>query len=215
MRLRSIVTIGLIAAVALAALFAYRVAVRNQARDLLATAAQVAASDDPNAAFAAVQYRYGSRLKKLTGCAETECAYELTVSNRALALLRLAPYTELKLRFEIRQGRVTGSMVDYRTAFSSGASPIVHVQTDYCSDCAHFYLHPWADSSPDRYNGLVEVGAKASPEKRKIAMGLEPDCLTKFHGCRDIAGLLPTVWARTAGGNTRCRVHNQTGRVDW
>lgn len=212
MRPISVVTAGMTTAVVAVALLAYRVAVKNEARDLLATATEVAASDDPNAAFAAVQSRYGTRLKQVEGCPATECAYELAVSNEALALLRLAPHTELKLRFNTKHNRVTGSMVDYRTTLRSGAAPVVHVQTDYCPGCTYFYLHPWANSSPDRYSGIVQLGAKAPPEMRRLAMGLEPGCLTKFNGCRDIAELLPTVWARTEDGNTMCRVPTDAGR---
>src|SRR5580700_6795454 len=95
-------------------------------------------------------------------------------------------------------------MVDYRSAQTGRESPVVHVQTDFsCGPCDFFYLNPWVQSSsPDQWNGIVEMGFATSPELRRAALSLNPNCLSEISGCADIAQLLPTVWrASETGGH--------------
>jgi len=191
---------------------------RREARAVLNDVAALIAAPDHNAAFAALRQKYGDRLTPLAGCSADICSYQVTVSNRLLSALLRVPYTELNARFDLRGKSVALVWVDYRSAQSNRTSPVAGVQTDFCiGRCGEnwdlFHLNPWMQSStPERWNGIVEMGYATTPELRQAALSLNPDCLTRIRGCTDIAQLLPEVWRSTATG-VRCVVPNREGKA--
>src|SRR3954471_8103429 len=59
-----------------------------------------------------IRERFGNALKQVDGCTASDCDFEVQLSNRPLAVMRLAPYTELKSYFSVRDGVVLGNMLD-------------------------------------------------------------------------------------------------------
>jgi hypothetical protein len=167
----------------------------------------------PNPTITDLRDRFRSHLKQVEGCPPTECAYTVTVSNKALAVLRLAPYTEISSRFHVRNGVVLGDMVDY-TTISHGHSIVAHVQIDLCSECQTFAIHPWSESTALDTNGLVEIGSQTSAKSIRTVLSLNTACLTSFGGCRTVADLLPSVWRKTADGAIACTITNDRGTVE-
>lgn len=199
---------------ATAAWLAYGCYLRWEARAVLDDVHALTLASDRPVAFMALKKKYGGRLKPIEGCSPNICSYQVTVSNHLLSALFRVPYTELNTRFDLRNESLVRLMVDYRSAQSNGDSPVVHVQTDFCTDaCGWFFVHPWTQSSTsERWNGIVEMGFATTPEMRQAALSLNPNCLTKIHGCTDIAQLLPAVWQRSDSG-VRCIVPNREGQA--
>jgi hypothetical protein len=77
-----------------------------------------------------------------------------------------------------------------------------------------FYLHPWGDSSPLDTNGLVVISAGSDEEKKRAALALNVNCLTKLGGCSTVADLLPTIWERTTNHEIKSRLPNHEGFID-
>lgn len=199
------------------ALFFYGIWVARQANEILATALHFTNTRNREEDFSAIQKQYGHRLRTLDGCGGEYCFYEIVIDNRLLSALHLVLFTELKQRFDVKGGRVQLMMLEYRTALKETESPVVHVQTDFCDDevCGWMHLHPWSTDSQLRYNGLVEVGYTATVQRRREAYGLNVRCLYSIGGCRDIAGLLPSVWTRNVGGNVACLIPSYQGTTEW
>ena len=210
------VALGIVAVVTVA-FFMYGYYLRREARSVLEDVSALTLAPDRDAAFAALKRKYGHRLTPLDGCSANMCSYQVTVSNGLLSALFRFPYTELNGRFDQRGKSIVLVMVEYRSAQSNRDSPVVNIQTDFCvNGCGNFdffYVHPWTQSStPERWNGTVEMGFAAAPELRRAALSLNPNCLTKISGCIDIAQLLPLVWKPSATG-VRCVIANREGQA--
>lgn len=163
--------------------------------------------------LAVLQSGFGGQLQQMEGCAPSQCSYEVFLSNRCLASLKIVPYTELRSQFWVRDGVINGNMLDFTTRVHDRYSIVVHAQTDF-KDTDEFYVHPWGDSTPMDTNGLVAITAGAPLEKKKIALALNLSCLTKIGGCSTVADLLPTVWRLKANGNIDTRIQNHEGFID-
>jgi hypothetical protein len=211
------VTLSL-AILGMAAFLADGYLLRREAQRLLDDVSTFTSAPNHDAAFAVLRQKYGHRVTPVDGCSADDCSYEITVSNRLLSKLFRLRYTELNVRFDVVRKSIVVVMVDYRAAQSNRDSPVVHIQTDFCpayARCGNFdiaYVHPWAQSSPERWSGIVEMGFSTLPELRKAALSLDLNCLTRMRGCTDIAQLLPAVWRPSATG-VRCIVANREGRA--
>jgi hypothetical protein len=187
---------------------------RSEARALMDDVRTLTLAPDRTAAFEVLRGKYGKRLMPVEGCAADICSYEVRISNHPLAAVFRVPYAELNARFDLRGKSVILVIVDYRSVKSSGNSPIVHVQTDFCTDsCGYFYVHPWTQpATAEQWNGIVQMGFATAPELRQAAFSLDPNCLTNVRGCTDIAQLLPSVWQPSENG-VRCVVANREGEA--
>jgi len=164
--------------------------------------------------LAEIQKPFGKRLKRLNGCPPNECSYTVGLSNRILADLHIASYTEIELYFWVKNGVVLQNTVNYTTKVNHQYNIVSHVQVDFCKGCQTFATHPWGDSSPLDTNGLVEIGNEASSQNRRAVLALNFPCLTRLSGCDSIADLLPTVWQKTANNQIACKIANDRGFVE-
>ena len=197
-------------------LLIYGYCLHKQARGVLNDVFTLTVASDREAALIELRRKYGKRLI-LNGCSGDLCSYHVSVSNRVLSTLVRFPYTELNVRFDLRDKMVSVVVVDYRSAFCDRTSPVVHMQTDFCvgrcGNYDYFYVHPWTEkSTAERWNGVVEMGYTTIPQLRHAALLLNTSCLTSIRGCSDIAQLMPEIWEPTTDG-IRCALRNQTGRV--
>jgi len=167
------------------------------ARTRLDEIKQLSISSNPTTQFAALRHKYENELH-LTGCTRQGCQYELELSNKSAAAFRIAPYTELNIRFTTHEGSLQWAMLEYRTALRGRISPVLHVQEGMCSHgCGvRFDVNPHG-TSKDMWNGLVEFDFRASVEERDAALALDLRCFLRVGGCKDIVDLLPTMWRRT------------------
>ena len=163
--------------------------------------------------LADLRSKFDGRLKRMEGCTASECGYEIQLSNRVLAVLKIVPDVELNAQFSLRDGFVEVGMLNYTTTIPSGQSIVVHSQMDF-NQGVMFCLHPWEDSSPLDTNGLVSVTAGASAAEKQSALALNVDCLTKFGGCPTVADLLPTIWQRSPNNTIKSRFPNHEGFID-
>lgn len=197
--------------------------VARQGRELVGTLETLSDSRD----FAAVQKQYGMRLHALPHCEPGECSYEVVVTNRFLAAVHLATFAEMSVRFDVLHGQLTLSLLDYRIAPKNAAGSVVHVQTDYSCipGCSYFYVHPWEDTSltsnpvsswegASSNNGIVQFAYGTNPMNKKAAFGVNLECMTGSQACDNIAQLLPNLWTSLGGGKVRCRISNETGKVE-
>lgn len=210
---RVLIAVGVAAILAIGAFSLYARLVKARANGVLRTAYKLS-QQQHNLSIADLRQRFGSHLKQVEGCPSSECAYIVSVSNRALATLRLAPYTELSSRFYVRYGVVLMNMVDYTTILDHRHSIVTHVQIDFCRECQTFAIHPWSESTALDTNGLVEIGSRTSSQSIRTVLLLNTGCLTSLAGCKTVADLLPTVWRKTADGKIACRIANDKGFVE-
>jgi hypothetical protein len=192
-----------------------------KAQSVIDDVSRVIAAPNHDVAFAALKEKYGDRLRSV-GCWSPRtgyevCSYEVMVSNRAISRVLRIPYTELNARFDLLNGSVSTAMVEYRSAQWKRESPVVHVQTDFCSavsTCGNldfFTVNPWSlSSTAERWNGVVEMGFSTVPELQLAASSFNLKCLTSIRGCTDIAQLLPSVWSASPNG-VRCVIKNHEG----
>lgn len=166
----------------------------------------------PNPSLTDVQQRFRNELKQ-GACSDSECAYSALLSNRVLATVRLTPYAEIKAYFSVKNGLVTGTMVDYTATVGRRHSVVSHVQIDFCTGCQMFAIDPWDNSSPLDTNGLVEIGNDASAQNIRMVLSFETRCMTKFAGCESVADLLPSVWQRIPNKAIDCRIQSDRGFV--
>lgn len=171
---------------------------RRNANEKLNDIERLVVSSSPQANWKQLQRKYGAKLQSAVGCTELMCQYEITISNRELAFLRLVPYTEMNVWFTVYKGSLVWTMVEYRTALRGPNSPVVHVQEGVCAHgCGvRFDVNPHG-TTQQTSNGIVEFDTRATPAQRRAALALNLGCFARIGGCKDIVDLLPTVWART------------------
>ena len=159
---------------------------------------ELSLSQDPTVQFEALRRKYGTKLRPLEGCTQRLCQYELDLSNRPIAALRLVPYTEMNIWFTVYEGSLETAMLEYRTALRERDSPVLHVQEGMCSrGCGvRFDVNPHGTTA-QIWNGLVEFDTRADSEQRNAALALNLGCLSRLGGCKDIVDLLPSMWTHT------------------
>ncbi len=206
-------TIGAIVVV-IACVFGFALYIRSLSdrADFIIRTAYELSEQEQAPTVAQLRERYGNRLK-LDGCAGSDCAYTVTLSNRYLAALHLAPHTEITSHFWVRDNTVLSNMLDFTTLVEHRDRVVAHVQTDFCDTCQTFTIDPWTESSPLNTNGLVEIGNKTPASSRRTALSLNSHCLAGGD-CVTVADLLPTVWRKTADSRIACTIQTDKGWVE-
>src|SRR5882762_375269 len=109
---RLAISVALAGMVACGSLFLYAHLLNQRAETMLRTAYELS-DQEQIPTLADIRARFGQRVKQLDGCPPSECSYTVVLSNRVLAALHVAPYTEMKSYFWVRDGVVLENMVDY------------------------------------------------------------------------------------------------------
>jgi len=208
--MRRALAIVIVGAVAFSSLLLYANLLKKRAESIVRMAYELCGQQQAPT-LADIRRRFGTQLKQLDGCPHSLCAYRVMLSNRVLASLHLASYTQMESYFLVRDGTVLGDMVNYSTTVNQRYTVVAHVQIDFCRGCQMVAIHPWDQSSPLDTNGLVEIGNEASPHNRRTVLSLNTACLTRIGGCHSVADLLPTVWQQTSNGRIACKIENDRG----
>lgn len=209
---RLIIAVAAVGLLALCSFFLYARLLNEQAEFMLRTVYELSQQEHTRT-LTSLRERFGRKLKQMDGCTVSACGYIVELSNRVLAASRIAPHSEIKSYFWVKNGLVDGTMVDYTTTINRRYSVVSHVQIDLCTGCQTFTIHPWDNSSPLDTNGIVEIGKAASAQNIRTVLSFDTRCLSKFGGCESVADLLPTVWLRTPNKQIACRIHNDRGLV--
>lgn len=208
---RSLIAIAVAVLIACGSLLWYRHVLNKRAQVIVRAAFELSEKQTPT--LPDIQKHFGPDLR-VEECRASDCAYRVAVSNRVLAVLHLAPYTEVESHFWVRNGLVLMNMLNYTTTVNRHHRVVSHVQIDFCGGCQSFSIHPWDAASPLDTNGIVEIGSQVSAQSRQTVFSLNTDCLTRFNGCQSVADLLPTVWRRTVDSRIACVIKNDRGFVE-
>src|ERR1700747_1178741 len=164
-------------------LFWFRHVLNKRAQAIVRAAYELSEKQTPT--LSDLKEHFGQDLR-MEECRASDCAYRVAVSNRLLAVVHPAPYTEMESDFWVRDGGVLMNALSYRTV-NRRNSVVSHVQVDFCGDCQTFAIHPWDAASPLDTNGIVEIGSAVSAQSRRTVLSLNTDCLTKHNGCQTVA----------------------------
>jgi hypothetical protein len=208
---RSSIAIAVVVLIACGFLLWYRHVLNKRAQVILRAAFELSEKQAPT--LSDIQKHFGQELR-VEECRASDCAYRVAVSNRVLAVLHLAPYTEMESHFWVRNGVVLMNMLNYTTTVNRRNTVVSHVQIDFCGDCQSFSIHSWDAASPLDTNGIVEIGSAVSAQSRRTVLSLNTDCLTKLNGCQSVADLLPAVWRQTVDSKIACVIQNDRGFVE-
>jgi hypothetical protein len=146
-------------------------------------------------------------------CKFESCQYQFLFTNRVISALHFSPRVEIKVYLTLDHGSLSSAAIEYTSGVFKQNSPIVWVQEDFCSKgttsrCDSFYLDPHGRDVPETWHGDVQFGQTATPNQKAAAEGLNLDCVTALHGCRDITELLPRLWKLTSPGAVSSRMRS-------
>jgi hypothetical protein len=181
-------------------------AIRSRAENLIFAAKPLTIARDPTAEFPRIERTYGSSVR-LKDCDKDGCYYTAHVANGALSFLRVVPYGDLDVTFNIFRGELAFVHIQYRSVDQNGQDCTVHIQLDSCTGTCEreFHLDPHGIRQQFR-NGSVEFNRAASQREINASMDLNVSCLTSFRGCQTIDQMLPQLWRRTADGRIASRM---------
>ncbi len=190
---------------------------RRQAKTLIEDLSHLDTVADPTALVGALRQKHR---KQFTGekCAFEACYYGFFVSNRILSTFHLAPRADIRASVILYRNSLEMISVQYTSAVFKENSPIVYVQEDFCADrtdisCEHFALNPHGRDVTPTWNGIVEFGQLATEEQKRATWALNLDCVTSFHGCKDISELLPTIWKLTSPSTVSSRLRSTADSI--
>ena len=200
-----------LAILSVAAIYIYSYRLRRCADDIVRSAYELSQKRQ-SPTVEEVRQRFGSALEQPSPCTAGGCGYQVLLSNRVLAALRLTPYSVLRSSFWARDGVIESSLIEFWT-HSQDRWVLFYVQVKYCQHCDSFVVVPWNDTRPP-VTGSVEIGSASTTEMKRVALALNTQCLTRLGGCATIADVSPNIWQRTSSGIIRCRIPNHEGDVE-
>jgi hypothetical protein len=175
-----------------------------EARTLLDDFKRLDRSAEPTSSFKAFLLKHRGQLVD-EQCQANSCESQFLVSNWFLSKLHVAPRTEFRVGMMMDHEKADFFHLEYTSFTSSGNSPVVHVQEDFCAErtdisCDHFAINPHGPNVGPAWNGDVEFGQLATSQQKASAWSMNLNCFVAFHGCADITVLLPSIWRRTGPG---------------
>jgi hypothetical protein len=186
---------------------------RMKAESLIRDASIVSQHLGETSSVSAVQAIYKGRLTQMPDCTPAFCGYEAVESNKVLAALHWAPYSELRSDIWFRDGILSATILHFTSSANPHHSIVSHVYIQEGKGL-EFDLHPWEESSPGDTNGIVGVSPESLKAHEQTVLGFDTRCLTSHRGCMSVAELLPTVWEQTKDGRIRCRLKNHEGFIE-
>jgi hypothetical protein len=211
--MRWIVLTTVCAAAVISFIPVYSVVLRMNAESLIHDASIVSQHIGEKTALDTIQTIYKEKFAQIPGCTPDGCGYEIVESNRILAALHWAPYSELRSEVWFRDGILISTIVDFTSSANPRHSIVSHVYIQEGKGL-EFDLDPWEESSPADTNGIVDVSPKSLKSHEQTVLGFDTKCLISHRGCMSVAELLPTVWEQRKDGMIRCRLENHEGFIE-
>lgn len=212
-RMRWVVLAFICAGVAVSFIPVYSIVLRKKAESLIRNASIVSQHLGQTTTVGTVQAIYRGSLTQKPDCTPAYCGYEVVESNRVLAALHWAPYSELRSEIWFRDGILSASILHFTSTGNPRHSIVAHVYIQEGTG-REFDLHPWEESSPADTNGIVDVRPESLKAHERTVLGFDTRCLSSHHGCMSVAELLPTVWEQRKDGRIRCRLKNHEGFIE-
>ena len=203
---------AVLAVLSVAAICLYSYRLRRRADDLVSSVYQYSQKRQPPT-VEEVRQRFGNVLEQPSPCTANGCEYQILLSNRVLAALRLTPYAVLRSSFWAKDGVIESNLLEFWSGLGQDRWVLFYLQVNYCQHCDSFLVVPWNDERPP-VTGSVEIGSASTTGMKRIALALNTRCLTRLGGCATIADVSPSIWQRTSSGTIRCRIPNHEGDVD-
>jgi hypothetical protein len=191
----------------------YSIMLRMKAESLIRNASIVSQHIGEATSLSTLQAIYRRRLTQMPGCTSADCGYEVVESNRVLAVLHWAPYSELRSEIWFQDGKLRATFLDFASSANPHHSIVSHVYIQE-GEGLEFDLDPWEETSPADTNGIVGVSPESLKVHEKTVLGFDLNCLTNHRGCMSVAELLPTVWEQRKDGKIRCRLQNHEGFIE-
>ncbi len=99
-RIRSLLLLIAVAVcVAIVSLYIYSRLLTKRAEALIQATYELSNHHGGPLTLAVLQSRFGGQLRPMEGCAPSQCSYEVFLSNRGLASLKIVPYTRVGFPF--------------------------------------------------------------------------------------------------------------------
>jgi hypothetical protein len=155
---------------------------------------------EPSPTLDDLRRHFGGDLQQSATCSSAGCGYEITLSNRILAQVHLAPYSALRSAFWVKDGVLEENTLEVWTRASRERMIVAYADAKYCEQCAEFDVVPCEGPKSEIASGSVRVGSRSTPIQERNAFGFNAKCLTTPKGCGSIAELLPTIWDETKEG---------------
>jgi hypothetical protein len=159
---------------------------------------------EPSPALNDLRRQFGRELQQSATCSFAGCGYDITLSNRILAQLHLAPYTALRSAFWVRDDVLVENTLEVWTSTSRERMIVAYADAKYCKDCTEFDVVPCEGRKSEIASGSVRVGSRSTPTQKRRAFGFNAECLSTPKGCGSVAELLPTIWDETKDGMMQC-----------
>jgi hypothetical protein len=201
--LQRIVVVGVLLTVFLvAALLIYSKKLKHSAEEVVRVSYELSQRESPPT-LEDLRQRLGTQLRQSATCTDSGCGYEVTLSNRLLSKLRLAPYTALRSSFWVRDNVLEENVLEVWTVSRRGGM-VAYVDAKYCEECNDFDIVPCAGATASVRSGSVSIGSRSRSVDKKTAFGFNTECLSSLRGCASVAELLPTIWGTTSEGTFQC-----------
>jgi hypothetical protein len=214
---RSLTILSIAAALLCAVLAGSAVYARRQAKSLIEDLSRLDTVADPTVLLGSLRQKHRDQFTE-EKCEFETCYYEFFISNRIPSTFHLTTPADIRASVILYRGSLEIVIVQYTSAVFKENSPIVYVQEDFCADrtditCNHFALSPHGRDVTPTWNGIVDFGQLATEEQKRAAWALSLDCVTAFHGCKDISELLPTIWKLTSPSAISSRMRSTADSI--
>jgi hypothetical protein len=191
--------------------------IRHEMNGFIEDVRQLDTVADPAAYFASFKREHRRQFLD-EQCDSRSCYDEFVVTNKILSTFRLAPRTERTGRFALNHGLPGTAGIQFTSAIFDQNSPTVYIQEDFCGDktdktCQQFGFDPHGRNATQTWNGLVELGQRATTIQRETAWAINAQCLMRLNGRRDISQKLPTIWKTTKPGTVSSRVPSDADSI--
>jgi len=158
-----------------------------------------------------LQQRLGNQLRQSAACTDSGCGYEVTLSNRLLSKLHLAPYIALRSSSWVRGNVLEENVVEVFTVNRHGGM-VAYVDAKYCEECNGLDIVPGVGATGSVRSGSVRIGSRSRSVDKQTAFGFNTECFDTLRGCTSVAELLPTIWRTTSTGTLQCISSDQQNK---
>ena len=190
--LQRIVVVGVLLTLFLvAALLIYSKQLKHSAEEVVRVSYELSQRESPPT-LEDLRQRLGTQLRQSATCTDSGCGSEVTLSNRLLSKLRLAPFTALRSSFWVRDNVLEESVLEVWTVSRRGGM-VAYVDAKYCEECNDFDIVPYVGATASVRSGSVSIGSRSRSVDKKTAFGFNTECLSSLRGCASVAELLPTI----------------------
>lgn len=164
-----------------------------EAKRLVADAQELSQKGDSPAAVNEFLSKHARFMRRDRECSVSECSFSTDLKNTWLAFFRLAP----RGRFSVlvtRKGDQLGQIYISAETLINGrlnAAVVLSLGLPMCeAACESFSVDRNKDASSGKtIISHIQLGPSATATERKLAFEINPDCIFRLGGCRDLSAI--------------------------